>query len=260
MPPASKQNRSQSFLVTSSPSRLDYSIAFFIAGWIIRYNSRDKSIGKLVDSKLKDFTTHLPCGRRRGGHRAHRDFKGFFSVFSVVSVVKKVFKKQSLRRSMTISIEEKLRDIFCARGLKLATAESCTGGLVSDRITDIPGSSEYFIGGVVAYAYEAKANILGVSWDTLHAHGAVSGETVLEMARGARKLLEVDIAVSVSGIAGPGGGMPEKPVGLTWFGLSTKDGDWARHFIWDGDRIKNKHLSSEAALQFVLDYLEGNLK
>lgn len=160
---------------------------------------------------------------------------------------------------MTLSLEEKLRDYARARGLKLAAAESCTGGLVADRITNIPGSSEYFIGGVVAYAYEAKANLLGVAWDTLHTHGAVSEETVREMARGARKIFDVDIAVSVSGIAGPGGGMPDKPVGLTWFGLSTKDGEWARHFIWDGDRIKNKQLSSEAALQFIVDYLEGKL-
>jgi PncC family amidohydrolase len=161
---------------------------------------------------------------------------------------------------MTITLEEKLREYLHVRGLKLAAAESCTGGLVSDRITNIPGSSEYFMGGVVAYAYEAKANILGVSWDTLQTHGAVSAETVIEMARGARRVFEVDIAVSISGIAGPGGGMPEKPVGLTWFGLSTKDGERARHFIWNSDRIQNKQLSSEAALQFVVDYLEGKLE
>ena len=161
---------------------------------------------------------------------------------------------------MTISLEEQLRDILSARGLKIAAAESCTGGLVSDRITNIPGSSEYFMGGVVAYAYEAKANVLGVSWDTLRTHGAVSEETVIEMARGARRVFDVDIAVSISGIAGPGGGMPEKPVGLTWFGLSTKGGERARHFVWDGDRIRNKHLSSEAALQFIMDYLEGKVK
>ena len=161
---------------------------------------------------------------------------------------------------MTVTLEEQLREYLSTRGLKLAAAESCTGGLVSDRITNVPGSSEYFMGGVVAYAYEAKVNLLGVSWDTLHTHGAVSEETVCEMARGARRVFDVDIAVSVSGIAGPGGGMPEKPVGFTWFGLSTKDGEWARHFTWDGDRVKNKQLSSEAALQFVVDYLEGKLE
>ena len=160
---------------------------------------------------------------------------------------------------MTIMLEEILRETMHARGLTLATAESCTGGLVSDRITNVSGSSEYFPGGVVAYSYEAKASLLGVSWDTLNSHGAVSEETVLEMARGARKIFTADIGISVSGIAGPTGGLPEKPVGTTWFGLATNDGEWARHFVWDGDRICNKHHSSEAALQFVLDYLEGKL-
>ena len=160
---------------------------------------------------------------------------------------------------MTANLEEVLRGHLLGRGLKLATAESCTGGLVSDRITNIPGSSEYFPGGIVAYSYEAKAGLLGVLWSTLNTRGAVSEETVLEMARGARKLFDADIAVSVSGIAGPTGGTPEKPVGTTWFGLSTKDREWARHFIWNGDREQNKHDSSEAALQFVIDYLEGKL-
>ncbi len=161
---------------------------------------------------------------------------------------------------MKIMLEEILRETMHARGLTLATAESCTGGLVSDRITNISGSSEYFPGGVVAYSYEAKVNLLGVSWDTLNAHGAVSEETVLEMARGARKIFNADIGISVSGIAGPTGGLPDKPVGTTWFGLATKSGEWARHFIWDGDRMQNKHHSSEAALQFVMDYLEGKLE
>ena len=145
------------------------------------------------------------------------------------------------------------------RGLKLATAESCTGGLVADRITNIPGSSEYFLGGIVAYSYEAKVALLHVSWDTLQQYGAVSREVVLEMAIGARKVMQADIAVSISGIAGPGGGLPDKPVGTTWFGLSTIDGNWARTFIWEGDRLQNKALSAEAALQFITDYLKGSL-
>ena len=98
-------------------------------------------------------------------------------------------------------LEEILRETMRTRGLKLATAESCTGGLVSDRITNVSGSSEYFPGGIVAYSYEAKASLLGVSWDTLNMHGAVSEETVLEMARGARNLFNADIGISVSGIA-----------------------------------------------------------
>lgn len=152
-----------------------------------------------------------------------------------------------------------INQLLRERSLKLATAESCTGGLVADRITNVPGSSEYFHGGIVAYAYEAKMNLLHVSWDTLCTYGAVSKETVIEMARGARIALDTDLAVSVSGIAGPGGGMPDKPVGTTWIGLSTTDGDWARKFIWDGDRLQNKAFSADAALQFVIDYLENKL-
>ena len=146
------------------------------------------------------------------------------------------------------------------RGLKLALAESCTGGLVGDRITNISGSSEYFLGGVVAYAYEAKVALLGVSWETLNSVGAVSHETVLEMAHGARRALSADIAVSISGIAGPGGGTPEKPVGTTWIGLVAGDGEWTRLCQFDGDREQNKAFAAEAALQFLLDYLLGALK
>ncbi|HVN14920.1 MAG TPA: CinA family protein [Anaerolineales bacterium] len=156
--------------------------------------------------------------------------------------------------------ETELGELLRARGLKLALAESCTGGLIADRITDIPGSSDYFIGGVVAYAYEAKVGLLNVSWDTLKAYGAVSRETVLEMARGARKVFSADLAISVSGIAGPGGGMPGKPVGTTWFGLSTADGEWTRKLIWEGNRRANKESSADAALKFALDYLRGEIE
>lgn len=157
-------------------------------------------------------------------------------------------------------LENMIGDLLRARGLKLATAESCTGGLIASRITDVAGSSDYFVGGVSAYAYEAKVALLGVSWDTLKAHGAVSRETVLEMARGARKNLSADVAISVSGIAGPGGGMPGKPVGTTWIGLSASDGEWARLFQFESDRIQNKSLAADAALQFLIDYLNGNIK
>ena len=159
---------------------------------------------------------------------------------------------------MIDSLEVQIGELLRARKLKLATAESCTGGLIASRITDIPGSSEYFLGGVSAYAYEAKVEMLNVSWDTLHIHGAVSRETVLEMARGMRNVLQADIALSVSGIAGPGGGLPDKPVGTTWFGLSTPDGDWARVFCFSGNRLQNKSSSADAALQLLMDYLNGS--
>ena len=160
-----------------------------------------------------------------------------------------------MQNSLEVLVGQLLRE----KGLNLATAESCTGGMLADRITNVPGSSEYFRGGVVAYAYEAKVALLKVTWDTLRAYGAVSQETVIEMARGARMALGADVAVSVSGIAGPGGDMPDKPVGTTWIGLSTTEGDWARKFVWDGDRSQNKALSAEAALQLIADYLKGSL-
>lgn len=161
---------------------------------------------------------------------------------------------------MQMPYESELGTLLRVRGLKLALAESCTGGLISDRITDVPGSSEYFVGGVVAYAYEAKVALLGVSWDTLKAYGAVSRETVLEMARGARKAFSADLAISVSGIAGPGGGLSGKPVGTTWIGLCAAEGEWARKFVWDGDRRANKEYSVQAALKFALDYLQGTVE
>jgi len=156
------------------------------------------------------------------------------------------------------SLESQVGQFLHERGLKLVVAESCTGGLLGSRITDVSGSSEYFLGGVVAYAYEAKVDLLGVSWDTLNTKGAVSRETVLEMARGIRNLMKADIAVSVSGIAGPGGGTPEKPVGTTWIGLVAEDGEWAKVFQFSGDRERNKISAADAALKLLLDYLQGN--
>jgi PncC family amidohydrolase len=156
------------------------------------------------------------------------------------------------------SLERQVGQLLHARGLKLVVAESCTGGLLGSRITDVSGSSEYFLGGVVAYAYEAKVDLLGVSWDTLNAKGAVSRETVLEMARGIRHLMKAHIAISVSGIAGPGGGTPDKPVGTTWIGLVAEDREWAKVFQFSGDREGNKISAVDAALKLLLDYLQGN--
>ena len=155
------------------------------------------------------------------------------------------------------SVEIQIGKLLQERGLKLVLAESCTGGLVGSRITDVPGSSEYFLGGVVAYAYDAKVDLLGVSWDTLNTKGAVSRETVLEMASGVRARMKADLAVSVSGIAGPGGGTAEKPVGTTWIGLAAEDGEWAKVYQFSEDREGNKALAAEAALNLLLDYLQG---
>jgi len=152
-------------------------------------------------------------------------------------------------------LEVKVGELLRQRGLKLAVAESCTGGLVGHRITNVPGSSDYFLGGIVSYADEAKMGLLGVRAETLTVHGAVSEQTVLEMARGVRRLLEADIGAAVSGIAGPGGGTPEKPVGLVWIGLSTPEGQRAWCHTWGGSRVEVKERSAGAVLQHLADYL-----
>lgn len=157
---------------------------------------------------------------------------------------------------MSNELQIQVGNLLKERKLKLALAESCTGGLLGSRITDVPGSSDYFPGGVVAYAYEAKVELLGVSWDTLNSKGAVSRETVLEMARGIRQRMNADIAISVSGIAGPGGGTPEKPVGTTWIGLVAGDIERAEMFQFSGNREQNKNFAVEAALQILLNYLQ----
>lgn len=161
---------------------------------------------------------------------------------------------------MEESLELGIGRILRERKLTLAFGESCTGGLIGHRITNVPGSSDYFIGGVAVYAYEAKVKLLGVNWETLKKYGAVSQETVLEMARGARSVLGADIGLSVCCIAGPGGATPSKPVGTSWVGLSTPDGEWTRHFVFGHDRLGNKEALADAALVVLLEYLEGALQ
>jgi nicotinamide-nucleotide amidase len=137
------------------------------------------------------------------------------------------------------------------RGLTLATAESCTGGLVAGRLTDVPGSSDVFLGAIVAYADEVKAAELGVPADLLREHGAVSPQVAEAMARGARERLGTDVAVSVTGIAGPDGGSAEKPVGLVYLHASGPMGEKARHFDFPGDRATIRGRSTVAALHLV---------
>jgi PncC family amidohydrolase len=158
-----------------------------------------------------------------------------------------------------IELERMVGELLRARGLTLALAESCTGGLIAHRITNVPGSSDYFLGGVVSYSNDAKEHILGVQHRTLLAYGAVSEPTVREMARGARRIFGADLAVSVTGIAGPTGGTPDKPVGLTFVGLSAPDGEWCERHTWHGDRETNKARSAEAALDLLRRYLAGEL-
>jgi PncC family amidohydrolase len=157
------------------------------------------------------------------------------------------------------ALEAQVGELLRVRRLMLATAESSTGGLISSRLTDVPGSSDYMLGGVVAYADEAKLQMLGVRPRTVAQHGAVSDPVTRQMATGARIMFGADVAVSVTGIAGPGGATETKPLGLTFVGLSAPDGVWVRRFVFEGDRAANKRASAEAALRLLLDYLNGEL-
>ena len=158
------------------------------------------------------------------------------------------------------SLEGVTASLLLEKDLTLSVAESCTGGLCSSRFTDIPGSSAYFLGGAVVYSNDSKEKLLGVTADTLALSGAVSEEAVFEMARGARELFGTDIGISISGIAGPGGGTEEKPVGTVWFGFShVSSGAFCekRNFVGTRDEIKNFAASAaiDMVRKFCLDYV-----
>lgn len=162
-------------------------------------------------------------------------------------------RRQVLQTPHPLAVE--LGRLLRARHLTLALAESCTGGLIGSLITDVPGSSDYFLGSAVCYANSAKEKLLRVQPETLLAYGAVSAETAAEMAQGARRLYDATMAASVTGIAGPGGGTPDKPTGLTYVHLSAPDAEIGERHVWDSDRAGNKALSAEAVLRLVVGYL-----
>lgn len=137
------------------------------------------------------------------------------------------------------------------KGLTVAVAESCTGGLLGDRFTNVPGSSDYFLGAVVSYSNEAKMKLLGVQNDTLMEHGAVSEETASEMAQGVRQILQADIGISITGISGPDGGTPEKPVGLTFIAIDYSGDVNVKRLMFLRDRRFNKELAAQTALNLV---------
>jgi PncC family amidohydrolase len=146
-------------------------------------------------------------------------------------------------------------ELLRRRGLTAAVAESCTGGLLGSRLTDVSGSSDYFLGGVLAYHDNVKRNLLNVPAEVIQEHGAVSAECAMAMARGVLDLVGADVGVSVNGIAGAIGGTPTKPVGTTYVAISARDFERVEHFVWQGDRATNKHQSVEAALGLMVEYL-----
>jgi nicotinamide-nucleotide amidase len=155
------------------------------------------------------------------------------------------------------TLEDVVGNLLVERKLTVATAESCTAGLVSHRLTNVPGSSAYVLGGFVTYANDAKEALLGVRRETLVAHGAVSEETAGEMAEGARKRLGASLAISTTGIAGPTGGTPEKPVGTVCFGLASDAGTVTRRYQLWGTRDWVKLLASQVALDWLRRHVLG---
>ena len=145
------------------------------------------------------------------------------------------------------------------RDLTLAIAESCTGGLLGHHLTNTAGSSSYFLGGIIAYSYSLKKRILGVPSETLLKFGAVSRQAALAMARGCRELTGADVALAITGIAGPGGGMKEKPIGLVYVALAAEDVETCERYLWPGERLENKISSAKAALLLLQKYLDHDL-
>ena len=155
-----------------------------------------------------------------------------------------------------IELEDVLGQVIIHNKKTISTAESCTGGLISDRLTNTPNSSSYFKGGVVAYSNSIKIKLLNVNKDTINKNGAVSKEVALEMAQGIRKNLNVDIGLSTTGIAGPGGGSKEKPIGLVYIGISASNFDKVYKFNFTNNRKTNKLMTSQAALNILRNYLK----
>ncbi len=156
------------------------------------------------------------------------------------------------------NIENIVCELLRERKLKLATAESCTGGLIAEKITSVPGASECFDCGVVTYSNEQKQKLLGVSADTLEKFGAVSEETALQMCKGVRTLADADFGISVTGIAGPGGGTPDKPVGTVWIGICGKDVHKAEKFLFSGDRKQVRESTAVTALKILKEAILNN--
>ncbi|MFC1870170.1 CinA family protein [Chloroflexota bacterium] len=152
-------------------------------------------------------------------------------------------------------LEQEIGSLLNEKGLTLGLVESATGGLLSHRITGVPGSSEYYKGSITAYGNETKVKIVGVKENTIKTYGAVSHQTADEMARMGKRLLEVDICLADTGIAGPTGGTPGKPVGLFYIGLSYEFGTHSREFRFKGDRDQNKNNAAEAAMEWLKEHL-----
>ncbi len=224
----------------------------------------------MIAEKLTDFENSLPAGLKLaylphfGQVRLRLTGTGPDEAALQQLVEKKAAELDKLVRPIVYGYEEEtlasaIGKLLLARGMRLALAESCTGGFLASQITANPGCSAYFLGGVVAYDNQVKIDQLSVRPETLQQFGAVSEETALEMARGALASLKADVAVAVTGIAGPDGGTPEKPVGTVWLAIAAKDYVKAMKLTLDRGRARNIEWASVNALNLVRKFLTGAL-
>jgi nicotinamide-nucleotide amidase len=217
-------------------------------------------INGLTESKLDDLVKPIALPpQARLSFRAHypdltlkltvrgEDIKEFAAL---VAQIREVLGEHIYAEG-DVTLEEIVGKLLKQRGWWLALAESCTGGAIAARITSVPGSSEYFKSSVVSYSNESKVHFLGVKQSTLDAHGAVSRETAIEMAEGALRASAADIALSTTGVAGPGGGSEAKPIGTVWIGLARRDGSDARLFKFSGDRGRVINGGAQSALKWL---------
>ncbi len=222
-----------------------------------------KTVG-LLESQVNELVRDAVCGFELRWGTVLSDGEVWVNVKADPEVM--ALAEPALRRALGINLygcdddtlEQVVGGLLRERGLTLATAESCTGGLVANLITNVSGSSDYFKGGVVSYLEEVKASVLGVSWETIREHTVYSHEVAREMALGARRLLGADVAVSTTGIAGPTGGTEEKPVGLVYVGICAEGLLESFEFRFSYDRVGNKMAFAKAALDVVRRYLLGD--
>ena len=265
------------YFLPGVPDQVEYLLDKFVIPNIIK-RTKSLSVLKRRVLKLYGINESLVSESLKDLKEREEITLGFYPVFPEYHIVitargeneEKLVRyidemEQEIRKRLSEYIfgkdEERMEDVvgrlLRENGLTISVAESCTGGLIGHRITNVPGSSEYFMGGVVVYSNEAKMKILGVREETLKKFGAVSAETAKEMAEGVRRCIPSDIGISVTGIAGPTGGTKEKPVGTVFIGLSSKNGTITKRYQFFGEREQIKLNTSMMVLDWIRRYING---
>ncbi|MDZ7715431.1 MAG: competence/damage-inducible protein A [Balneolaceae bacterium] len=218
-------------------------------------NLSDKVVGdlsKFLDEQISVAYLPSPLGNRiriSASGSSVEEVEAYID--EVATYIHKKASKVIVGEGKDLTLAEGLGNLLKDKGLTIAVAESCTGGLLSDIITNVPGCSDYMMGGVIAYSNKAKMDLLGVDERSLKDHGAVSKRVALEMAKGAAEKFNTDIGVSTTGIAGPSGGTEVKPVGTVWIGYWSEDRHFALKALFTNDRLINKERSVSVALEMV---------